>query len=77
MKQISLNALIRRARRRARRKGFELHIHRANERDFLMGGRLFAYWSNGGKVEAYTDIDGFIKVCRDEGTLKCDEEVAL
>ena len=77
MKQITLNALIRRARRRARRKGFELHIHRANERDFMMGGRLFAYWTIDGKVEAYTDIDGFIEICRDEGTLKSDEEVAL
>ena len=77
MKQISLNALIRRARRRARRKGLELNIHRASSPDYLMNGELFAYWSRDGAIEDYSNLDTFIKICRDEGTLKSDEEVAL
>jgi len=78
MKQITLNALVRRARRRARRKGLTLHIHRAGEADYLMGGNLFAYWTDKmGAIVAYTDLSGFIKICTDEGTLRNDEEVVL
>ncbi len=77
-KLVNMRALMERAKRwHLKKDGTILHKHKEGTKDYLMSGRLFAYTVDTGSnsVDWYTDYEGFISHCKENGILKEGEEV--
>ncbi len=79
MKQVSERALFARAKRKMLKlDGTTLRKHKEGNKDYLLGGALYAYSVTEDNVcDWYTNLDDYLEWCRENGVLKADEEIEV